>query len=170
LRPGSRANERLELPNDPVAAGQMWVRGMRAYARVSLPRERLLVVRLEDLVSDPPGWIGQMSAHLRVSTHPDMLAFGERAEEISQQNKHPDAHAGLSRPLSATRVWSDELSARDAARIWCLVEPFATQYGYTGPDTPLPRVPSAEAAVRLAGFQLARSWRRAWTLTRLVRR
>ncbi len=157
-------------PNDPLAAGQLWLRSMRSYSRVTLSSDRLLEVRLEDLVSEPWDTVSRISAHLGVRPHPNMLEFTERAETISGQNIHPTGHAGLFRPLARSRAWSDDLSAEDAARTWSLVRQTAESFGYVGPEAPRRQVRPGDAAIRLAGFHLARSWRRGRTVVRLLSR
>ena len=157
-------------PNDPLAGGQLWLRSLRSYSRVSLAGDRLLVIRLEDLVSSPSTTVSRISSHLGVQPHPDMLRFADRAEQISAQNIHPGAHEGLSRPLGATRSWSEDLSADDAVRTWSLVADAAEPLGYIGPNAAGRAVRGGDAMARLALFQLARSWRRGRTAARLLSR
>ena len=157
-------------PNDPLAGGQLWLRSLRSYSRVTLAEDRLLVVRLEDLVSCPSETVSRISSHLGVQPHPDMLRFADRADQISAQNIHPTGHAGLSRTLASTRSWSEDLSADDAVRTWSLVADAAEPLGYVGPGAGGRAVRRGDAMTRLALFQLARSWRRGRTVGRLLSR
>ncbi len=156
-------------PNDPLASGWLWLRGIRSAAGASLPPETLLVVRLEDLVEAPTASVARMSAHLGVDAHADMLRFSDRAEQITKENIHPAGHSRLSQPLAATRDWSQELSERDAERVWALVRATAEPLGYAGPAGALPKVSETDAALRLAAFNVARSWRHLRTIGRMMR-
>jgi Sulfotransferase family len=154
-------------PSDPLAAGWLWLRSVRRCSRAGLPADRLLVVRLEDLIADPTASVRRMSDHLGVRMHPDMLRFSERAEQIQQQNIHPEGHAGLSGPLAPTRHWEQELDAVDAARTWSLVAVEARRLGYDVPGVAECAVDERVAARRLAQFRVGRSWRRGKTLARM---
>jgi len=154
-------------PSDPLAAGMLWLRSIRACTSATVPAESMLLVRLEDLVSNPVRTVDRMSHHLGVTPHPQMLRFPQRAEAIRQQNLHPAGHDGLSRPLRTTRAWEQELSDRDAARAWSLVASAARPLGYDGPEG-ASKVAESDAVVRLARFQTAQSWRRGRTLMRLL--
>ena len=79
-------------PNDPLASGWLWLRGIRSAVGASLPPESLLVVRLEDFVEAPTESVGEFRPILGVEAHPDMLRFSDRAEQISKENIHPAGH------------------------------------------------------------------------------
>jgi len=156
-------------PSDPIAAGWLWLRGVRAAARAKLPTGRLLTMRLEDLVAAPDASVKQIATHLGVAVHPAMFQFQERAHRISLQNVHPMAHRGLAGDLAPTRDWTAELSDPDAAILWSLVGPTASAFGYDGPAEGRSTISEAEAAARLRLFDASRSWRRVRTVARIVR-
>jgi Sulfotransferase family len=157
-------------PNDPLAAGMLWLRGVRACAEAaSFHVDTMLVVRLEDLIDEPAGTVEKIASYLGVAEHPDMLRFTHRAQAISEQNVHPSGHAGLARPLATTRHWRDDLSESDAAHTWSLVGSTAERFGYSGPSDVPAKVSERDAALRLARFRVARSWRRGRTLLQLTR-
>jgi len=157
-------------PNDPLAAGMLWLRGVRACAKAAGSHvDTMLVVRLEDLIDEPAETVDRISSHLGVVKHPDMLRFTSRAQAISEQNAHPSGHAGLAGPLAATRHWRADLSEDDAARTWSLVGSTAERYGYHGPRDLPADVSERDAALRLARFRISRSWRRGRTLLQLTR-
>lgn len=155
-------------PNDPLAAAWLWLRGIEAATAAHLPATKCLAVRLEDLVTNADDAVTRMADHLGISVHVDMMQFRERAELISHQNIHPEAHVGLSRPLTPTHRWQHDLTARDAARVWPLVAEAAHNLGYEGPPAPYATVKRREAALRLARFEATRSWRRGRTVFRLI--
>jgi hypothetical protein len=156
-------------PDDPLAAGWWWLRSVRRSARAGLGDDRMLVLRLEDLIADPTVSVRRMSDHLGVRTHPDMLRFSERADQIQQQNLFPAGHSGLWRPLAPTRDWEQELDEQSAVKTWSLVATEARRLGYDAPGLTECSVDEREAAVRLARFNLARSWRRGRTVVRAMR-
>ncbi|MBA3990668.1 MAG: sulfotransferase [Propionibacteriales bacterium] len=155
-------------PNDPMAAAGMWLRGMRAVSDSTLRADRLLTVRLEDLIAEPDAIVDRLARHLRVDSHADMLRFSERAHEISHQNVHPESHLGLGGSLAPTRDWREGLVGGEARGVWSLVVDSAAPLGYSGPPGPGPRVSEAAAMRRLRMFELSRSWRRLRTLGHVV--
>ncbi|HEY8455818.1 MAG TPA: sulfotransferase [Actinopolymorphaceae bacterium] len=159
-------------PRDPVAAAYLWLRGYRAARTAPVPAERVLTVRLEDLIAAPEATVSRVADHLGVEPHPAMLQFNERAERIRRENIDPAGHTGLSRSLSTSRDWRQELSPKQAQMVWSLVGELADELGYEGPDGGIfyaPRVSERAAAYRLARFQLMRSWRRTHILLRFAR-
>lgn len=156
-------------PDDPLAAGALWLHNVRACRALTIASDRMLVVRLEDLINDPKREVDRISGHLGVLTHENMLRFNDRAGVISQQNVHPSAHSGLHRRLAQTRRWQADLTDSDAAAVWSLVRGTAGLYGYEGPPTTRAPVSETAARIRLAWFRLSRSWRRARSLMRLLR-
>ena len=156
-------------PNDPLAAGHQWLRGVLAVSRARIPAQKLMVVRLEELTRSPSTVVAGMAQHLGVDTHEEMLNFNTRADMIQNENVHPSSHIGLSRALTSTHRWEQELSEDDARRVWSLVRTTAEEFGYSGPDGQIPHVSSTVASMRFAYFNTSRSWRRLRTLARLIR-
>ena len=159
-------------PSDPVAAAALWLKGVRACSDVKLQEERMLVVRLEDLVQRPTSTVDLICRHLGVTAQPQMLRFSERAGTIQNQNVHSGGHAGLQHPLTTTRDWRDHLSPADAAKVWNLVADTAMAFGYSGPELnrDFREVSLLNARARLAMFRLSRGWRRSRSIRRLVSR
>lgn len=157
-------------PNDPAAAAIWWDRSQRAIARSGMSADRLLIVRLEDLIDQPDDVVGSMAAHLGLDVHPDMVNFTARAGQIADQNIHPSGHVGLRGPLRRTRSWTDQLTPRQASDAWAIVAGSADALGYEGPDMPVVPARRRAAGSRLAMFRLSRSWRRLRSVRRVLRR
>lgn len=154
-------------PNNDLAAAWMWDRSQRRAKSVGLGPERLLVVRLEDLIEDPAETVESMAKHIGVDVVPEMLAFSGRAQRIADQNIHPAGHAGLYGELRRTRHWKTDSSSGGSDEAWAIVQEMAVQFGYDGPDAAV-AAKRNKARLKLGLFNVRRSWRRVNTLKRIV--
>jgi hypothetical protein len=126
---------RPELPSDAVELAHLW-RDQNAAALATLGTVgagRRMVLRYEDLVSDPRAVLGQVAEFLHVGWSDQMLAAPEVNRRSGLEPVETMAWKELTlRSLTAERVgrWSTSVSAADAVAAVAESEPAFSSLGY----------------------------------------
>jgi hypothetical protein len=100
-------------PESIIDAASMWRRHVTSGRRVglSLPRDRYLELRYEDLVADPEPRLRDICAFLALDFSPTMLSFGDSAERAQAYTPFPDSHRNLDRGVTpGLRDWRVDMS------------------------------------------------------------
>jgi hypothetical protein len=94
------------------------------------PREQMLVVKYEELVTDPQTALGEVCAFLGIDFDPGMLDFHEQFSR--REVPYTPYHKMLSQPVSADRIgrYRDELRAHQISMIEGFLHTETGPFGY----------------------------------------
>lgn len=82
----------------------------------ALGDERYREVRYEDMVDDPEGTTTSLCGFLGLEYDPAMMEYHQRGREFAASTKHPEAFAGLAKPVTkGMRDWRIEMAPDDVA-------------------------------------------------------
>ncbi len=88
-------------------------------------------VRYEDMVEDPEGTARELCDFLGLDFDPAMMAYHEKGREFAASTKHPDAFAGLSKPVTkGMRDWRSEMAPEDVALFETIAGDLLRRLGY----------------------------------------
>lgn len=151
--------------------GLLWRRFSRAAHQASTRLgESFLVVRYEDLVSDPAGTIATCCDHLSVAWDPVALEFHREAPRTFDPGREPWKERALT-PVDPGRAgrWRDELPPAEARVVTIAAGSGLARFGYETLDVPLLPIRSWGAVRRasrdmvdyaLVSANHARTWAR----------
>lgn len=117
---------------EPRNAAAIWRQSIRVMdeLRRSMPSEDLLVVRYEEMISEPAGTLKKITDHLGTSYDPAMLAAeGMDTMAVAGMNHH----VNVARPVLASNsgTWKDRLDRDTLSKVMPLIGSDLNRLGYT---------------------------------------
>jgi hypothetical protein len=123
------------LPKLAVAWRRGVEKGRRAGRR--LGHDRYLEIRYERLVEQPEQVARSLCEFIGLGFHPQMLRYHERANEIIEPTRHPEAHGRIHLPpTKGLRDWRTQMSREDVGVFAVLAGDLLTALGYEPGDRP----------------------------------
>lgn len=145
-------------PTTVEEAAVRWRRSVEAGRRAgrSLAPHRYHELRYEELVGDPRPVLRGLCTFIQLDWHEAMLRHHERATDVIESTKFPEAHDRLRLPPTlGLRNWRNEMAPADVARFESIAGDMLVEMGYERTTPP----PSIRGRAN-ARARVARTWTR----------
>lgn len=121
----------------------------------SVPAERIMTLRYEDLVADPENVVRNICAFIGEEYEPAMMAYHKGAGKHMRSDAAADFNASATRPITKgkNKSWQDNLTRKEVAAIELISRDEMKEFGYE------PSIGSIGPTVRAKVYVKTAYWR-----------
>ncbi|MCB9199679.1 MAG: sulfotransferase [Flavobacteriales bacterium] len=121
----------LDRHTDPINAARIWSHSLRVWEQIerTVPSNRRMMVRYEDLVSTPPEVLERICGFLDLTFHSNLL---ETTDQQTMKVEGLSIHRNIGKPVSERSVgrWKQELDQVAKEMVLPLLQNDLERYGY----------------------------------------